>query len=213
MAGYAMKLTGEGKSIGRALSDYVIGRDKVLMLVESGLEKLDVEGKNATTTGMLTTGNIDLNANGVAITNIKSLASASGTWSIDENGRITAKILCLEDVCIDKSTLTNMLQVAGQAGMVLGASTTTVPTSTSTQPAGGTATTTPVDTATTTTPVVDASSTPVTTVPDITTPAPVVPIASPVPVDPAPLAPTAPVASPTPVDTTTPAPVDTVVAP
>jgi hypothetical protein len=217
MAGYAMKLTGEGKSIGRALSDYTVGRDKVLMLVESGVEKLDIEGKNATTTGMLTTGNIDLNANGVAITNIKSLASASGTWSIDENGRVIAKILCLEDVCIDKSTLTNMLQVAGQAGVVLGASTSTAPTptvtATSTQSAGGTASTTPVDTATTTivtTPVIDASSSPTTPAPTTTTPAPTAPV-----VDPTPPAPTDPVVPPpSPVDTTTPPPVvDPVVVP
>jgi collagen type VII alpha len=123
MPGYAMKLTGEGRSIGRVLSDYTQGRDKVLMLVENGLQKLDLAGRTATTTGMLTTGNIDLNANGVAITNIKSLASANGTWSIDENGRIIAKQICLEDLCIDKNTLTNILQVAGQAGTVLGTST------------------------------------------------------------------------------------------
>ncbi|MGN5511034.1 hypothetical protein, partial [Campylobacter coli] len=86
------------------------------MLVENGIQKLDLAGKNATTTGMLTTGNIDLNANGVAITNIKSLASANGTWSIDENGRIVAQQLCLEDLCIDKTTLTNLLNISGQSG-------------------------------------------------------------------------------------------------
>ncbi len=121
--GYAMKLTGEGRSIGRALSDYVEGRDKVLMLVENSFQKLDIAGKNATTTGMLTTGNVDLNANGVAILNVKSIASASGTWSIDENGRIVAKVLCLEDLCIDKNTLTNILNISGQQGVTLGTST------------------------------------------------------------------------------------------
>ena len=135
MPGYAMKLTGEGKSIGRALSDYVLGKDKVLMLVENTVQKLDLTGKNATTTGMLTTGNIDLNANGVAIINIKSLASANGTWSIDENGRIVAKQLCLEDLCIDKNTLTNLLNISGQTGAVLGTSTQSNQTnSTSTNP-------------------------------------------------------------------------------
>jgi hypothetical protein len=215
MAGYAMKLTGEGKSIGRALSDYTVGRDKVLMLVESGVEKLDIEGKNATTTGMLTTGNIDLNANGVAITNIKSLASASGTWSIDENGRITAKVLCLEDVCIDKSTLTNMLQVAGQASAVLGASTTTVPTTSTTI---GTSTTQGTDTTAsstqpttggvpdTTIPVTDASSTP--TTPDVT-PTPTEPVVDPV----TPSAPTEPTTPPVPVVDTTPAPIPEPVTP
>jgi hypothetical protein len=74
---------------------------------------------------MLTTGNVDLNANGVSITNIKALASANGTWSIDENGRIVAKQLCLEDLCIDKNTLTNLLNLSGQTGQVLGSSTST----------------------------------------------------------------------------------------
>lgn len=156
MAGHAMKLTGEGRAIGRALSDYEEGREKVLMLVDSGAQKLDLEGKTATTTGMLTTGNIDLNANGVAINNIKSLASANGTWSIDEDGRVVATMLCLEDVCIDKTTLTNVLQISGQQGIVLGTSTlpvlsnssTTTETSSSTETTTGggseeTATTTP----------------------------------------------------------------------
>ena len=117
--GYAMKLTGEGRSIGRALSDYEVGRDKVMMMVENGFQKLDTAGRYATTTGMLTVGNIDLNANGVAIYNIKGLASANGTWSIDENGRITAKMLCLEDVCIDKTQLSNILNSTGQTGTVI----------------------------------------------------------------------------------------------
>jgi YVTN family beta-propeller protein len=112
--GYAMKLTGEGKAIGRAISDYVSGNDKVMILVENGYQKLNLLGTTASTTGMLTTGNVDLNANGVAIYNIKSLASANGTWSIDENGRIVGKTLCIEDVCIDKATLTNILQATGQ---------------------------------------------------------------------------------------------------
>ena len=146
MPGYAMKMTGEGRALGRALSDYIEGRDKVLMMVESGLQKLDLAGNAATTTGMLTTGNIDLNANGVAITNIKSLASANGTWSIDENGRVVANQLCLEDLCIDKSTLTNLLRVAGEPGMVLGVST-----STSTSTPSDTATSTPGDTTSTST--------------------------------------------------------------
>jgi hypothetical protein len=120
-----MKLTGEGASIGRALSDYVQGKDKVLVLVENSFQKLDITGKNATTTGMLTTGNIDLNANGVAILNVKSIASANGTWSIDENGRIVAKVLCLEDLCIDKNTLTNILNISGQQGIIMGTTTST----------------------------------------------------------------------------------------
>jgi hypothetical protein len=165
MPGYAMKLTGEGRAIGRALSDYD-GRDKLLMLVENGAQKLDLSGKTATTTGMLTTGNVDLNANGVAIVNIKSLASANGTWYIDENGRVVAKVLCIEDVCIDKNTLTNVLQMSGQHGVVLGTSTqatSTTPTSTSTDQglSTGTSSGTDLGTATsTTTGDTSATSTP-----------------------------------------------------
>jgi hypothetical protein len=166
--GYAMKLTEEGRSIGRALSDYETGRDKVLMLVENGNQKLDITGRTATTTGMLTTGNVDLNANGVAITNIKSLASANGTWSIDENGRITGKVLCVEDVCIDKNVLTNILNASGQRGQVLGVSTSTVPTTSTTTNNQGSGTTTssttlPVVVGTSTPSVVSGTTTPITT--------------------------------------------------
>ena len=147
MPGYAMKLTGEGKAIARAISDYVPASGKVMAYVESGFQKLDTNGKYATTTGMLTTGNVDLNANAVAIFNIKSLASANGTWSIDENGRITARVLCLEDVCIDKTQLSNILNSTGQSGVVAGTSTSqggsSTPTPESTPTDGGTGTTTP----------------------------------------------------------------------
>jgi hypothetical protein len=112
-----MKLTGEGKSLGRALSDYTVGREKIMILIENGYQKLSAEGTYASTTNMLTVGNIGLDANGVSIVNIKSLSSANGTWSIDENGRIVAKVLCLDDVCIDKSILTNILNAGGNQGV------------------------------------------------------------------------------------------------
>ena len=153
-----MKITGEGREMGRALSNYEQGRDKVLMLIENSNQKLDLTGRTATTSGMLTTGNVDLNANGVAIINIKALASANGTWSIDEQGRIVGKVLCVEDVCIDKSVLTNILNASGQQGQVLGASTSTLETSTST----GQGTSTPPENATTTEPTQSGTSTDIT---------------------------------------------------
>ena len=61
-----------------------------------------------------------------------------------ENGRIIGKMLCVEDVCIDKSVLTNILNAAGQSsaqGQVLGAST-------STEGTGGTSTSTTSGTST-----------------------------------------------------------------
>ncbi len=152
MPGYAAKMTGDGKSIGRAISDYADGQDKVMMLVENGYQKVNMTSGSASTTSMLTSGNVDLNANGVAIINIKSLASANGSWSIDENGRIVARVLCLEDVCIDKTQLTNILNSTGQSGTVAG---------TSTASTGGTATTTPDagETSTSTSPEVVVSET------------------------------------------------------
>ena len=88
------------------------------MLVQTGYQKLDLAGKHASTTSMLTTGNVDLNANGVAITNIKSLESASGAWSVDEPGRIVAKVLCLDGVCIDKGQLQKVLDMTNSSSTV-----------------------------------------------------------------------------------------------
>lgn len=166
MPGYAMKLTEEGRAIGRALSDYEAGRDRVLMLVENGNQKLDFEGKNATTTGMLTVGNLDLNANGVALYNIKSLASANGTWSIDENGRIVGKVLCLEDVCISKTQLSQLLN---NAGTVAGTSTMTAVSSTQLVVSSNTNTTSTTTSSTTTSTSTSSTSTGTST-PDITPP-------------------------------------------
>lgn len=112
--GSAMKLVGEGRSIGRAISDYTQGREKVMIIIDNQNLMLDMEGRFATTTKMLTTGNVDLNANGVSIINIKSLVSASGAWSIDESGRLITRVLCLEDVCINKNELRNLLINSGQ---------------------------------------------------------------------------------------------------
>jgi fibronectin-binding autotransporter adhesin len=159
--GAAVKMNAGGRSVGMALSSGVAGGD-VLVLVQLGYQNVDTASRSATTTAMLTTGNLDLNANGVAIVNIKSLASANGSWSIDENGRIVAKVLCLEDVCIDKTQLTNILNSTGQSGMVAGTSTTSSDTGTTTAtstdstatgtstPTGTTGTTTPSDTSTST---------------------------------------------------------------
>ena len=60
------------------------------------------------------------------IVNVRSILSAAGTWSIDENGKLTvdeihAKKLCLEDICVTKEELKNLLDKAGlpaQAGQV-----------------------------------------------------------------------------------------------
>ncbi|MDB5260197.1 MAG: hypothetical protein JWN37_428 [Candidatus Nomurabacteria bacterium] len=113
--GKATKMSGEGQSLGVAVSADN-GSGRILVVLNTGYQKVDTNSRAISTSGMLTTGNLDLNANGVAILNIKSLASANGTWSINEDGRIIAKILCLEDVCIDKTQLTNLLNNSGQGG-------------------------------------------------------------------------------------------------
>ena len=106
--GKAVRMTSEGQTLGVAVSGDN-GNGKVLMVLNTGYQKVDMTSRVATTTGMLTTGNIDLNANGVAIYNIKSLASANGTWSIDENGRITAKELCIDGSCADGANFADMI--------------------------------------------------------------------------------------------------------
>jgi hypothetical protein len=105
---------------------------------------------------MLTTGNVDLNANGVAIINIKALSSANGSWSIDEFGRVTAKALCLEDVCVSRNQLLQILQKNDPLYMV---STSTVGTSGTTTVISGTSTISGGSSATTTDSTTTSSST------------------------------------------------------
>jgi hypothetical protein len=52
----------------------------------------------STTMGMYGNVNADVDMKGFAITNIKSLSSASGKWSIDENGNIIARTIQVDGV-------------------------------------------------------------------------------------------------------------------
>jgi len=59
-----------------------------------------------------------LDLNNFDIENIKSLRSFSGNWSLDENGVLVTKEirtekLCLEDICIDRSILSNIIDQLG----------------------------------------------------------------------------------------------------
>jgi hypothetical protein len=177
--GFAMKLTGEGRALGVAVSDDT-GSGYVLVLLQIGNHKLDLTGKSASTTAMLTTGNVDLNANGVAIYNIKSLASANGSWSIDEEGRVVSKELkteqlCVGDVCVNRDQFLQMVQTAGASTStptVSSGSNNIIETNATTTLNSNATSTTPQETASTTTETgitpETASSTP--TVTDITTP-------------------------------------------
>jgi len=62
---------------------------------------------------ILSTRDIDMGGN--AILNVKSLASASGNWSIDEEGRIVAKKVTAEEYEIDARKKTDL--PTGQAGL------------------------------------------------------------------------------------------------
>ena len=106
----------------------------------------------ATTTNMLTEGNLDLNANAVAITNIKSLASANGSWSIGEDGhirgtiltvdKVETKTLCVNDLCVTDSQFLQLLQNANVSGMANSTSTSNLATGTTTNIADASSTNT-----------------------------------------------------------------------
>ncbi len=124
-AGYGAKLnTNEGKAVGRALSDDN-GTGKVLMLVENKYVKITAMSKNAlrkflsatSTEGQgsaagelasstLRKGNVGIDLEGQALINVKSIISASGNWSIDENGLITAKEIKTNKLCVGTRCVT-----------------------------------------------------------------------------------------------------------
>ncbi|MDQ5957033.1 MAG: Peptidase protein, partial [Patescibacteria group bacterium] len=106
-AGYATKVTtDEADTVGIAMSDDN-GSGKVLMLVQNGYKKLDLS--KASTTASLFGNTEFINLNNLALTNIKSISSSNGSWSINEEGRIEAKQICLDNdvkrVCVDADQL------------------------------------------------------------------------------------------------------------
>jgi hypothetical protein len=77
--------------------------------------KFDMLASSTASTSLASLGNNvmdDINMNGFAINNIKSLSSNNNSWSIDNNGRITATELCLTDaqgtVCMNAGNIRNM---------------------------------------------------------------------------------------------------------
>ena len=113
LPGYAAKMTESGQSIGIALEDSqggTEGLDSVLVFVNLGYQHIDVAQDLS---GQLISLAQDLDGNGHAFVNVKSIAGLQGKWSIGEDGTIVAVRLCLEDVCIDKNQLQTLLQNAG----------------------------------------------------------------------------------------------------
>jgi len=58
----------------------------------------------------------DIDMSGMSLLNVKAIAGISGKWSISEDGTITAKQLCLEEVCITKTELKKLLELTGVSG-------------------------------------------------------------------------------------------------
>jgi hypothetical protein len=105
VAGFAMKQTENGDSIGIALT----GPDedgKVLAMVGLSFRQLNVSQDAG---GALLLNNDQSGA----FTNVTSIASASGNWSIGADGTIQAKVLCLDDICINKDQLKTLLENNG----------------------------------------------------------------------------------------------------
>jgi hypothetical protein len=90
-----------------------IATGEVLMFVNLGWSHFDSEFANGTSTpwivdaetGQLTT-SLALNLGGQSIENVKSIASASGNWSIDENGNLIVKSIKTHDLEVEGSGVT-----------------------------------------------------------------------------------------------------------
>ena len=107
---------------------------KTIMFVNLGYSKLDDSISSLASNQLSVTNNAwsidqqsgkvnvnffgDLNLNSNAILNASKILGTDGKWRIDESGNltaetVTAKKLCLEDVCIEKEQLKTLLQNAG----------------------------------------------------------------------------------------------------
>ena len=60
------------------------------------------------TTGELTSNAMPLNVQGANINNVNAIVGQN--WKIDGQGRITAKELCLEDICVNRDQLKDLLE-------------------------------------------------------------------------------------------------------
>ncbi len=88
LPGHAAKQIESGMTIGVALEDSNALVDQILVFVNFTYNKVDVAFDSESETIVLEK-NLDMN--GLAITNVKSIASISGKWSIDENGLLVVE--------------------------------------------------------------------------------------------------------------------------
>jgi hypothetical protein len=111
--GYAAKLIGSGQSVGIALADSngeTEGLDTILVFVNVGYQQMDI-GSNAD--GTKITINKDVDFQGMSLLNVKAIASASGKWSVDENGNLTV-VKVSADVVKSKLGVTINDRITGQ---------------------------------------------------------------------------------------------------
>ncbi len=92
LSGYATKLIGSGQSIGIALEDFAgdqtTGLGMIQVFVSIGYQSIDI---TASDDGQTILVNKDMDMGGFSISNLKSLISVSGKWSIDESGTLVAE--------------------------------------------------------------------------------------------------------------------------
>lgn len=127
--GVGKKATSSGITVGMALQDYEgPGEGKVLVLVNLNDTKVDeaIVGGGLADSALWTldgeTGKIKpfaaLDLNNTDMINVRSIQSASGNWSIAEDGTLVVKTvktekLCVGSVCIDEEDLAEILEEVG----------------------------------------------------------------------------------------------------
>jgi len=127
-AGVGTKATTSGVTIGIALESFdgiscqdniceAQAEGKILVFVNLGYAKLDSELSKLSESSELSNGWMLDQTLGklkaVYAVEAPAIWSSNGNWSIDENGKIVAKQLCLEEVCIGKEELKTLLKNAG----------------------------------------------------------------------------------------------------
>ncbi|MBI4276654.1 hypothetical protein HY629_02320 [Candidatus Uhrbacteria bacterium] len=125
VSGYAQKMTESGQSIGIALEGSDSSEDSILVFVNLGYQRISLscnpdesQDLNDETLNQVQgceklTYKQDIDMAGFSLLGVKEIASISGNWSISEDGTITAKQLCLEEVCVTKEQLKSLLELLG----------------------------------------------------------------------------------------------------
>ncbi len=109
--GFAAKADGSGAVIGMALASMTSETGEVPVSIRLDVKLNVAGGPNGT---IISEAASDINMNSFSLLNVKSIASISGKWSIDENGvMIAAEVrtekLCLGQTCVDESMLRQIL--------------------------------------------------------------------------------------------------------